>query len=118
MPGTFYQYDQKGNVATAASDEDLDGLFETQWRFRNGNVLWQSSDTNADGFHDITLEYQHGILKNVTYMNAETHEPQKIQTYGPFGLISATIDTNGDGVLDTQIHYDAIEEVESTQKLQ
>lgn len=106
-----YFYDRKGFVDKASADDDFNGSFETDLFYDHGSVVWQKSDTNGDNFKDYRADFTHGLLEKITFFNASTKKAIKIQQYGHFKLISAEIDTSNDGIMDTFITYDDIEEV-------
>lgn len=106
-----YKYDWDNVVKSSRSDEDFNGSFETNTKYLYGNALWSKSDTTGDGFEDYHMKYKNGILETVLFISPKTKKPIKIQTYKGQKLISAQIDTNGDGVLNQLVEYDSIEEI-------
>ena len=104
-------FDNKGIVISGSSDDDFDGVFETDLMFSDGNDLWSKSDTTGDGYKNYQVFYSNGILSRVKFINPVSDRPVKIQRYEGLKLSSAELDTNGDGRLDTSYQYDEFEEV-------
>lgn len=107
----IYKYDRKGLIKFAEADEDFNGKFETRHYYRRGNATNSESDTNGDGFYDNKISYIFGVIDEIIFLNKLTNKPVKIQKYHSMMLISAKIDTNGDGILDTSYNYDELEEI-------
>lgn len=107
----IYKYNRKELIKYSESDDDFNGKFETRYYYERGNIIWSISDTTGDGFEDYRVDYWHGVTDTVTFINKITKKPVKIQKFSANKLISAKLDTNGDGVLDTLIEYDGIEEI-------
>ena len=108
----IFRYNRKGIIKNAESDEDFDGVFESSHYYEKGNAVWSKSDTTGDGFYDYLVNYKHGVIDTITFFNPDTKKTVKIQKYKLLKLISAEVDTNGDGFLDTVHKYDSIEEIE------
>ena len=107
-------FDRKGMVDSVSSDEDFNGTFETDTYYVYDNASFQESDTTGDGFKDYRIKFKDGRYQTVTFYDAVSKKPIKIQTYGMFGPVSAELDSDGDGQMDTFYQYDAIEELIST----
>lgn len=107
----IYFYDRKGLIESSSSDQDFNGTFETEIHYVDGNAAWQKSDTNGDGFKDYRIDFKHGIVDKISFIDPATRKVIKIQEYGPFTLKAAQVDSTGDGVLDTFYEYDSIEEI-------
>lgn len=104
-------YNRKGLSKTGKSDEDFNGTFESFHYYNNGNTVLTKSDTTGDGFNDYIVNYNNGVINMITFLSPENEKPIKIQKYKSLKLISAEIDTNGDGVMDLFHKYDSIEEI-------
>ncbi len=104
-------FDHKGMIETSLTDYDFNGTFESEASHHNGNAIWEKIDTTGDGFKDFNVSFKHGIYETVTFLNAASGKPVKIQYYGPHRIQEAEVDTTGDGVLDTRYIYDDIEEI-------
>jgi hypothetical protein len=109
-----YKYKLENELDSAKSDSDFDGIFETFIKFSHGNISWSESDTTGDGFKDYRNEYKNGILKKAIFYDLKTKKPVKVQNYKGPKIVSAQIDTNGDGILNQTVDYDSIEEVAKT----
>jgi hypothetical protein len=107
----IYLFDRKGLVKSSSSDDDFNGTFETDVYFRRGNAIWQKVDTNGDGLKDYRIDFKDGVLDKISFLDPFTGKAIKLQKYSPFTLVSAEVDTTGDGVMDTFYEYDSIEEI-------
>ncbi|MBV1883043.1 MAG: DUF2007 domain-containing protein [Pseudomonadales bacterium] len=107
----IYIYDRKGLLESSSSDDDFNGLFETNSAYHFGNAVWLKSDTTGDGFKDYKIDFEYGVVNTITFLNSVTKKRSKIQRYDSNKLKSGELDTNGDGVLDTLLEYDSIEEI-------
>lgn len=106
-----YLYDRKGFVESSTFDEDFNGTFETDFYYEYGNAKWQMSDTTGDGFKNFRANYKYGIVDTAHFIDPVSKKVIKVQKFGPLKLISAEIDTTGDGTLDTLHEYDWAQEV-------
>ena len=106
----IYRSNQKGIISSGELDNDFDGEFETELEFRNGNVSAEYRDTNQDGEFDLIYRFRFGELLQGSLIDPETRRVRKIQTFENGRLVSAQVDTDDDGVLDTEVAYDIFEE--------
>jgi hypothetical protein len=111
-----FAFDRKGLVESSSSDEDFNGVFETDIYYDHGSAVWQKSDTTGDGFKDYKINFKHGIIETITFFDPMTKKITKTQEFGPHKLRRALVDTTGDGALDTLYEYDPIEEVVNKSK--
>jgi len=105
------KYDRKGLIESSKSDDDFNGTFETQSYYKNGSSVWLKSDTTGDGFKDYRIDFKHGLINTVSYIDPITMHVIKVEHYGSLKLESAELDTNRDGILDTVVEYDEIGEI-------
>lgn len=108
------KFDRRGLIKSSIEDNDFNGTFETEISFDFGSVVWIKTDTTGDGFQDYILHYKFGVVDKVHFKDPQSKRDIKIQYYNNFKLQSAEVDTNRDGVLDTQYLYDDIEEQSRT----
>lgn len=104
------RFDQRGMIDSSVSDEDFDGIFETEIDYEQGNIRTIKSDTTGNGFKDYRMGFEHGVLKVIFFMDKESDKAIKIQHYDDMKLRNAELDTDKDGNMDILIEYDAIEE--------
>lgn len=113
---TIHLYDRKGIIESSSLDEDLDGIFETELVYDTGYVEWQKSDTTGDGFKNYKINFKHGAVDTIRFIDPVTKKTIKVQEYGPFLIRKAQVDTTGNGLLDTVHEYDSLEEISSTSR--
>lgn len=104
-----YDYDRRGLLETSRSDDNFDGVFESESRYEQGNIAWMKADTTGDGFKDYEMDFAHGILVKTIFLNPLNRKPLKIQYFNEYKMSSAEIDSDRDGVLDTAYTYDELD---------
>ena len=110
-PDFKYWYNRDGSPKTSKSDEDFDGVFETEATYRAGNIVTSISDTTNDGFKNYQVHYKHGVLDRVIFISPITKKPAKVQYYEALTLQKAELDLDGDGQFDITYKYDDLEEI-------
>jgi Putative prokaryotic signal transducing protein len=103
-------FDANGLSTSAESDDDFDGVFETRLRYRNGSIEYSEVDTDGDGFADLRSHSANGVLSTIEYLSPKNGFPQRVEHYKLGKLISAQVDTDNDGKLDTEYTYDPLGE--------
>ena len=106
-----YFFNRKGIVSSSESDENFDGIFETESKFKNGIIILSKSDTREDGYKNYHVLFKNGALDKTIFHDSKTKKPLKVQKFNGITLISSEIDTNNDGSLDAVYEYDEIEEI-------
>lgn len=96
---------QKGDVVSAESDDDFDGIFETKIQFKGGSFEYTEVDTDGDTLPNLKSYYKHGILVSTEYINPHSGLPIRIEHYHLDGLTAAEVDTDKDGKLDKRYTY-------------
>lgn len=98
-------YDARGHLESAESDDNFDGVFETQQWLKNGNVEMTLSDSDGDGYPDLRSTFTHGVLDTTETINPASGKPLRVEHYTLGVLKYADVDTDKDGQLDTRITY-------------
>jgi hypothetical protein len=111
------RYDARGLPVESEADENFDGIFETRIRYRLSNIQVITADTDGDGFEDMRTNYVHGVVSTIEYLEPRTGWPIKIEYYKLGKMLSAEIDTNGDGLMDRRVTYDLIGEIAKTETI-
>jgi Putative prokaryotic signal transducing protein len=99
------QYDARGNVESATSDDDFNGSFESSHRYRNGNNEVSETDSDGNGIPDVRWTYENGVLATVETILATSGRPVRIDRFKLGVRVSADVDTDNDGGLDTRILF-------------
>lgn len=110
-------YDRHGRATMADVDDNFDGTFESHWQFRRGNVEVAETDTNGDSYVDLRSIYQHGVLISEEHFLPRSEVPIRIEHYRLGRMVTAEVDTDRDGRLDTRYKYSDIAEVMSTEMI-
>ncbi|GAB4561111.1 MAG: DUF2007 domain-containing protein [Rhizobacter sp.] len=110
-PDYLAYFDRRGLLDTAESDDDFNGVFETQIRFRFGSVESQVADTDGDGYRDLRSHFSNGVLSSTEYLNPSTGLPLRAEHFRLGKLLHADVDADKDGALDTRITYTPLGEV-------
>lgn len=110
-------YDQRGHIESAEGDDDFNGKFESQYRFRFGNVETSDIDTDGDGFPDMHSYFKSGVLVTTKYLNPKTGLPLRVEHFSLGRVVLAEVDSNRDGKLDKRLTYSASGEVTQTEDI-
>jgi hypothetical protein len=102
-------YNHKGLLESTKSDDNFDGVFETESKVKNGNWLWTKTDTTGDGFKNYRITFNNSVIDTISHYNSLTRKKVKTDKFINLVLSYSEIDTNGDGVLDSKIEYDEYE---------
>ncbi|MGB5717499.1 MAG: DUF2007 domain-containing protein [Gammaproteobacteria bacterium] len=108
-----YYFDRRGILKTAKYDDNFDGIYETEYKYKNGLTHFQSSDVNQDGNVDYRATYIYGNIDEIEILGEGGDLRKKRQKFRMGKLISAELDSDGDGSYDVEYTYDYFEEVES-----
>ncbi len=111
------EYDNRGQQAAVLADDNFDGVFETKYRFRQGNIEIAEVDTDGDGYFDLVTFYENGVPAHTEFVNPATGRVLRLERYKFGKLMSADIDTDKDGVLDTRHTYGKLAEIIKTEKI-
>lgn len=103
-------FNARGLAKSSRIDADFDGVFETGVRYRYDLVSRIESDTDNNGSIDLISDYEHGELHRMTILNASGSAAVKHMYYRLGKLVCAELDSNGDGVFETRIDYDFLEQ--------
>jgi len=110
-------YDQRGLIESSDSDDDFDGVFETHTKYRDGNPVHTTIDSDGDGYADVGIQYVDGVAISAEFLNPSTGLPLRVEHYKLSRLLYADVDTDKDGKLDTRYVYDRMHMVVSTERL-
>lgn len=103
-------HDLTGLIESSTADDNFDGIFETDANYLDGNTVSVNVDTTGDGFKNYRSAFQHGVVTSTSLYSAASKKIIKTYTYD-LRLMSSALDTNGDGILDVEIEYDANENI-------
>lgn len=104
----YYYYDHKGLLKSSKSDDDFDGVFESESKFKNNLPVWVKMDRTGDGYKNYKMNFKDGILDTIVFHNANK-KIVKISYFKNLSLSYSEMDTNLDGQMDTRIEYDEFE---------
>ncbi len=110
-------YDQRGQMEKAEGDDDFDGKFESQYRFRYGNLVSSQIDTDGDGFPDLTSYFEHGVIQTSKFINPKTGMPLRVEHFHLGRVDYAEVDSDKDGGLDKRITYSTSGEITQTRNV-
>ncbi len=109
----YNAYDQR---ESEKADYDFDGYVETHITFHNDLIVQRDIDIDGDKKRDFSDIFEHGQLVRRHFYAPNTDALVKTNHYKNTHLISAEVDTDGDGFFDTRRNYDRYEEVIGTKK--
>jgi Putative prokaryotic signal transducing protein/RHS Repeat len=109
------EFDAKGIPYTGRGDIDEDGKYETIIRYTNGVLSQSETDTNNDSIADVFYD-EIKRVRNVD--DLKSGKLKLIEQYNALGLlVSAELDSDNDGVLDTRYTYDRFNQITATKKI-
>ena len=108
-----YYFDRKGILKEAKYDDNFDGIYETEYKYKNGLTNTQSTDLNQDGNVDHKASFKYGDIDEFDISGEGGDLRMKRQKFRMGKLISAEFDSDGDGNFDIEYEYDYFEEVKT-----
>ena len=96
---------QRGDVVSAESDDDFDGIFETTIQIKGSNFEYIEVDTDGDTLPNLKSYYKHGIVVSTEYINPLSGLPVRVENYRLGELTTAEVDTDNDGKVDKRYTY-------------
>lgn len=109
-------YGRDGVISRGESDDDFDGRMESRFEYLHGQWLTQETDEDGDGDVDYTAAAISGVIYSEEWLDAAGKVIKRV-VFKDARPITADLDTNKDGVLDTRQFFDAIGEIERTESL-
>ncbi len=97
------EYDERGLLKTARTDDNFDGKFETTLTFRNGNIEASRSDSDGDGYPDLTVYFRNGVQDTTEFINPSTGRALRVEQFKLGKIVHADVDSDKDGTLDTRV---------------
>lgn len=100
-----YHYSRRLGIDSSESDDDFNGTFEYQTKYRHSKISRDSIDTNDDGLPDRTYHFVDGVLDRSEMVHPSRRYVRKQEQYEHGILKSALWDSDDDGQLDTLVEY-------------
>jgi hypothetical protein len=103
-----WYFDLDGFPERSESDDDFDGRFEWLGATEGGKLIESTLDANGDGKPEQLIHYRHGIIRTAEIFRdgrvlvRETHNSER--------LLSRETDSDGDGVFERRVNFDAVGE--------
>jgi hypothetical protein len=107
----------RGQIESSLSDDDFDGVFESQAWFSNGQLESSQTDADGDGFAEIRSYYPYGIKATTRHIDPQTHRDVRIEHFKLGVLTFAIEDIDGEGKINHRIDYSPTGQVLRTSKL-
>jgi hypothetical protein len=112
-----WSFDRHGKAESGESDDDFDGVFETQFRLRGGQVYLSQVDTDGNSVPDLKSLSKFGVLTTEEILDQNSGKPVRVETFRLGKLVQSDVDTDRDGKLDRRYVYDSFGEVAATQDI-
>lgn len=106
-------FDGHGRLIRSDSDEDFDGVMDTHIHYKHNCPELGEVDLDGDGVTDVRTLYRDGVAHTVEYVDPITQKVARLEHVRLGAAISADIDTDGDGRLDTTEGYSRVGAVTS-----
>ena len=111
------RYDHRSRIDTVEADDDFDGSFETRWYYRANLPYVGEVDSDGDSSIDFRTLFRDGVAVQSEYLVAGAKYPTRVDYYRLGKLISAEVDTDRDGRLDTRYKYSGLAEINGTETI-
>ncbi|MDO9004320.1 MAG: DUF2007 domain-containing protein [Aquabacterium sp.] len=106
-------FDGHGQLVRSDLDEDFDGVKETRIHYKRNNPELAEVDLDGDGVTDVRTLYRDGVAHTVEYVDPITQKVARLEHLRLGSVVSADMDTDGDGRLDTTEGYSRVGAVTS-----
>ncbi|GAA6143242.1 DUF2007 domain-containing protein [Hydrogenophaga sp. 5NK40-0174] len=100
------QYANGGADATELFDNDFDGVFETTSSIEAHRPVLTAVDTNGDKVVDMEMQFVHGVMHSMRYLDQQTGHPYRVEYFQLDKLIRTELDHEADGTIDEVVKYD------------
>lgn len=107
----------RGQIENSLSDDDFDGVFESQAWFSNGQLESSQTDADGDGFAEIRSYYPYGVKATTRHIDPKTHRDVRIEHFKLGVLVFAIEDIDRNGKINHRIDYSPTGQVLRTSKL-
>lgn len=98
--------DHRGIPSEYLVDDDFDGRYEWQTRYRNNQPFHSEADIDGDGFAEMRIRYKDGAPVEHDMLDPVSKKV-KVRYYLCSGkTVAANIDRDGDGEFDASVTYD------------
>ncbi len=114
-PDAWHRY-VAGTLRTSEYDNNFDGKPDVWVTHKDRFTFVEKVDTNFDGKPDVTIFYAFGLKKRVDWYPNDSAIIERREFYEHGLLKEALVDTDGDGIFDRRITYDAYEKPIATTK--
>lgn len=111
-------YDIRGAPGGSRLDQEFDGLFEMDVEYEHGWPARLTSTPAGAAYPEYRDFSTDGVLVSAEYLDPSTGAIRKRVAFRHGWPVSAQIDTDGDGRLETEHVYDRIGEITATRTLQ
>jgi len=99
-----------GHIQSSKSDDDFDGVFETESSFTNNQPSAVRVDTDADGKFDLIQYFVSGVPTESYIRNPKTGLKERKYIYHLGKLVKSYKDLDSDGVYEIECSYNFFEE--------
>ncbi len=111
-------YDFKGAPKAGRQDDNFDGHFEAIYEAERAWIASTSITQTGNDHPEYRELFTHGVLASAEYLDPATGAVRKKVAFRHGWPVSAQLDTDGDGSLETEHVYDRIGEITTTRTLQ
>ena len=111
------EYGRRGVALSSKSDDNFDGIFETNTRFEFNWPVRSEIDTNDDGFPDFIVNFENGVMTSTEFLNPTTGLPLRVEYFKLGVLTHADVDTDKNGKLDKRLFYTPLGEIRSNEAI-
>lgn len=107
QPDAWWTY-RDGRVVNARRDDDFDGRVDFRLEYDNNQRLSGEMDADNNGVAEMHTRYRNGLLTEKEILDPEDGSLIRRLHYRQGKILAAEeVDTDGDGVPDERVEYDA-----------
>jgi hypothetical protein len=104
----YFEWYEGGKVARAEADDNFDGQVDGWLSYHDGNLWQYLHDLDFNGVVDAVSRYRHGVPHALLCRPNGGTNHVRIELYRHGVLEQEYRDTDGDGLLETRLHYDLL----------
>lgn len=101
-----WHFNHEGAETRFESDDDFDGVFETQVELERGNFKLARIDRNGDGRPDEIQNFHHDIIVSAHILDESSGRVVSREFYGKGQLTAVEFDRDGDGKFEQRVEFD------------
>ena len=112
-----FEFFEDGTIKKAEMDDNFDGRLDAWLEYEDGNVLISKHDTDKNGIPDLFVHFKYGVINIAIWRPNRASKVARVDIYEDAAKSKTYIDKDGNGLLDTLVIFDEMENEQSTETL-